>query len=513
MAEGAIKTRYSRLETTRSEFLVRARRAAELTLPFLIPPEGATGSTEYKTPYQSIGARGVSNLAAKLLLALLPAGNSFFKMDIERLALAELTDDAEALSKVNKALAEVEESVMMYIEASPIRVAIYEALKHLLVSGNALIHLPDNKEKKADMRVFPLDKYVVKRSPTGKVLEIIIKEAVSPATLSKEIRLACDIDGTKEEKKSLDLYTQVIWSQSQNKWFVKQELNGIVVPKSHGHYPADKLPWFTLRLHKIDGEDYGRGLVEEYLGDLVSLESLMKSIVKGSAAAAKVVFMNRPNSVTKSKDLTQAESGDFITGVEEDISTLQLDKFNDFRVAMETIQMIQDRLVSAFMLRESATRNAERVTAEEIKFLAAELDDALGGIYSILSQELQLPLVTRIMVDMERKKLLPNLPKDIVKPVITTGLDALGRTQDLVKLDAFVKDLFQLDPQIAAQYVNLSEYLRRRGTALSVQTDGLINTPEQIAEQRQAAQEASMMQEAVKPGVKALGDAVNKQTN
>ena len=513
--EGPIKSRYGKLEANRRNFLDRARRSAELTLPFLIPPEGHSETTVYKTPYQSVGARGVTNLASKLLLAMLPAGDSFFRLDIDKFTRAEMTDDPEAEGKINKALSDVESSVMMYVEASPIRVSTFEAMKHLLVAGNALIQVPDDKQKTADMRVFSLDKFVVKRSPTGKVLEIIVKETVSPASVDIDILKFCGCASEKDTSKNLDLYTQIIWSNSKNKWFVKQELNGVTVPKSHGNYPKDKLPWFPLRMHKIDGEDYGRGLVEEYLGDLVSLEELMKAIVKGSAAAAKVVFLNRPNSVTKSRDVAEAESGDFVTGDTNDITTLQLDKFNDFRVALETIARIEDRLTTAFMLRESVARDAERVTAEEIRFMAAELDDALGGVYSILSQEYQLPLVTRVMLDMERKGLLPALPKDIVKPVITTGLDALGRTQELVKLDALVKDIFALDPQIANQYVNLSEYIRRRGAALSVDTDGLIRSQEEVDAANQQAQQQAMMQDAMSKGVgpmvKGIADNVNKE--
>lgn len=513
--EGAIQTRYSNLVSNRDVFLNRARRAAELTLPFLFPPEGHTGSTEYKTPYQSVGARGVTNLASKLLLALLPAGDSFFRLVIDKFLLARISDDEQAYSKFQKAMSEIEKSVMTYIENSPIRVAIFEALKQLLVSGNALIYLVDNKEKKADMRVFTLDKYVVKRSPTGQVLEIIIKECVAPASLSKEVRMVCDCDNSTDTKKTLDLYTQIIWSASQNKWFVKQELNGTTVPKSHGHYPKDKLPYFTLRLHKIDGEDYGRGLVEEYLGDLVSLESLTKSIVKGSAAAAKVVFLKRPNSVTKTKDVTQAESGDFVTGLADDITTLQLDKFNDFRVALETVEKIENRLVNAFMMRESVQRDAERVTAEEIRFMATELDDVLGGIYSILAQELQLPLVTRVMIDMQRKQIMPNFPQESINPVIITGLDALGRTTELVKLDSLVGNVFQLDPQVAAKYIKINDYIRRRGAALSVDTDGLIRTDDEIEKLDAQAQQQMMqrlaLEKGIAPVVKAAGDNINKQ--
>ena len=48
-------------------------------------------------------------------------------------------------------------------------------------------------------------------------------------------------------------------------------------------------PWLPLRFNVVDGEPYGRGRVEEFMGDLKSLEALMQALVEGSAAAAKVV--------------------------------------------------------------------------------------------------------------------------------------------------------------------------------------------------------------------------------
>ena len=63
----------------------------------------------------------------------------------------------------------------------------------------------------------------------------------------------------------------------------------------------------------IDGEDYGRGFIEEYLGDLRSLEALTQSIVPGSAASAKVLFLVRPNGTTKTANLAKAPNGAFLT--------------------------------------------------------------------------------------------------------------------------------------------------------------------------------------------------------
>ena len=46
-------------------------------------------------------------------------------------------------------------------------------------------------------------------------------------------------------------------------------------------------------------EDYGRGRVEEFLGDLRSLESLSQALIEGSVVAAKVVFLVNPAATTK----------------------------------------------------------------------------------------------------------------------------------------------------------------------------------------------------------------------
>ena len=67
-----------------------------------------------------------------------------------------------------------------------------------------------------------------------------------------------------------------------------------------------------LRFNVVDGESYGRGRVEEFIGDIQSLESLMQSLVEGSAAAAKVVFMVSPSATTKPQSLAKAPNGAII---------------------------------------------------------------------------------------------------------------------------------------------------------------------------------------------------------
>lgn len=479
------RQRYEYLQAERDAFLQRARDAAELTVPTLMPPEGHTGSTLYKTPFQSVGARGVNNLASKLLLALLPPNSPFFRLTIDDFDVTEMAGP-DARGKVEEALARIERSAMQEVESRAIRVPVFEALKQLIVSGNALVYLPKDK----GMKVYRLDRFVVKRDTMGNVLEIITKETVAPSALPKEaLALVSGQEGVTATK-DYDLYTCV--KRSDKGWKVYQEVEGQVIPKSEGTYPKDKNPFIPLRFTAIDGEDYGRGFVEEYIGDLKSLEGLTEAIVEGSAAASKVLFLVRPNGTTKMRTLAETPNGGIATGDANDVSTLQLQKFNDFRVAQETARNIEERLAFAFLLNSSVQRNAERVTAEEVRFMAQELETALGGVYSVLSQEFQMPLVTLLLSRMEQEGKMPKLPKDTVKPTVVTGIEALGRGQDLNKLATFLQYLQPLGPEVIQSELNINDYIDRLGASLGIDTSGLVKSEQQ---KQMEMQQAQMMQQ------------------
>ena len=228
------------------------------------------------------------------------------------------------------------------------------------------------------------------------------------------------------------------------KFYTCQEVKGIKIPTSVGTYAEDALPYQCLRMVRVDGEDYGRGYVEEFLGDLKSLEGLSQALVESAAASSKVVFMIRPNSVTKKRDLALTRNGDIITGSRDDVSVLQTDKQYDLRVVQESIRALEDRMSFAFLLHTAIQRDAERVTAQEIRYMAEQLETSMGGIYSLLSMEFQLPLVKLLMKRMSQTKEIPALPKGSVKPTIITGIEALGRGNDLQKLREFIAEFVNL---------------------------------------------------------------------
>ncbi|KKK49893.1 hypothetical protein LCGC14_3130440, partial [marine sediment metagenome] len=90
------KQRWVKLNSLRNGVLDRARQAAQLTIPSILPDEGQDENAELPQPYQSLGARGVNNLASKLLLALLPPSQTFFRFSIDAEVKEQLKDKASA---------------------------------------------------------------------------------------------------------------------------------------------------------------------------------------------------------------------------------------------------------------------------------------------------------------------------------------------------------------------------------------------------------------------------------
>jgi len=505
MLQQSAKERYETLKQNREHFLDRAQECSELTIPSLVPPDGFHHSTELYNPFQSVGARGVNNLASKLLLLLLPPNSPFFRLAISGDAKVELDQQKEMKSEVEKSLATIEREVSNKIEQLALRVSVFEALKHLIVAGNVLTYLP----KKGSMRVFPLTNFVCKRDASGNIIEIVIKETIHPTYLDKDtLQRISEYEDYKPDEEC-DLYTH-IYKIDEKSFYTCQEVKGVKIESSQGTYPADALPYQALRMVRVDNENYGRGYVEEFLGDLKSLEGLSQALVESAAASSKVVFMVRPNSVTRKKDLANTRNGDIITGSSDDVAVLQAQKQYDLQVVERSIAKLEERMSYAFLLNTAIQRDAERVTAQEIRYMAQQLETSMGGIYSLLSQEFQLPLVTILMKRMSQANEIPSLPKNSVKPTIITGVEALGRGNDLQKLREFVAEvanLAQVNPAIV-QSLNTQDLIKRIATGLGIDTEGLVKSEEELAQEQAAQEEQMQNQQMMQMAEKAVAPAV-----
>lgn len=484
----SVASRYKKLTGKRSAYINRAVACASVTIPSLFPPEGSEGSEDFHVPSQSLGAKLVNTLSAKLLLTLLPPNTPFFRLTVNDIDLGDdLDEDTEG--EVEEVLSDTEREVLRQTERNHLRPVLHETTKQLLVAGNGLIRAFDDSYK-----LYKLDTYVVVRDGKGRVKEIIIEEPIDREDIPKHIALQVPNVDTDDEKKRKDwrVYTQI--KRNGSHWVVNQEMFGIIDPKARSTYPKSKLPYIALRMIRVDGEDYGRSYVEEYIGDIKTVDVLSQALREASIAAARILYLIRPGSSTKPKVLREAPNGGFVQGREEDVTVLQLQKQADFAVARQHMVEIKEELSAAFLMNGSLTRNAERVTATEIRAMAQELETVLGGVYSLLATECQLPLVDITLAQLQKSGQLPTLPDGVLKPQILTGVAALGRSQELDKVRLLLEYIQPFGPEVLSESINVSEYIARVAANLQIDPEGLVPTKEERQARQDQKQMEAMMQ-------------------
>ena len=487
------KTRYDYLSSERTQFLDEAEQGSELTLPYLIlKDQYSKGMRHLPTPWQSVGAKGAVTLAAKLMQAMLPVQTSFFKLQVDESQLGQ-EFGPQIKSELDLSFAKIERTILEAIAASNDRVIVHEALLHLVVAGNALIFMG-----KDGLKVYPLNRYVVERDGDGNVIEIITKETIAKKLIEDQLpedvlqQYDTVVDSSDDNVEECDIYTHV--TRDNNRYVWHQEVHGKILEKSYGKAPVDITPWIALRFNTVDGENYGRGRVGQFMGDLKSLEALSQALVEGSAAAAKVVFTVSPSSTTKPSTLANAGNGAIVQGRPDDIGVVQVGKSADFGTAFNMMQQLERRLNEAFLVMQ--VRQSERTTAEEVRLTQMELEQQLGGLFSLLTTEFLLPYLNRILNQFQKQGKIPRLPKDIVKPTIVAGVNALGRGQDRESLGQFLTIVSQtMGPEAVQKHINPEEVIKRLAASSGIDVLNLVRSMQEIQAEQQQAQQMAMQQQ------------------
>jgi len=487
------KERYDHLSSDRSQYLSEAEEATKLTLPYLIRghEDQSKGMKQLKTPWQSVGAKGVVALASKLSLSLVPPQTSFFKLQVDESQLGDVPPELK--SELDLSFSKIERTILDSIAASDDRVVIHQALQHLVVGGNALIFMG-----KAGLKLFPLNRFVLERDGNGNVIEIVTKERINKKLIEKYLPPEEEmplVNSDEPDDKECDIYTHVKRENNRVVWH--QEVNGKELADSYSKAPVDATPWLPLRFNTVDGEAYGRGRVGQFIGDLKSLEALSQALVEGSAAAAKVVFVVSPSSTTKPQTLATAGNGAIVQGRPDDIGVVQVGKTADFQTAYQLMATLEKRLNEAFLIL--SVRDSERTTAQEVQMTQLELEQQLGGLFGLLTVEFLVPYLNRKLNVFQKTGEIPRIPKGMVKPIIVAGINALGRGQDVQALGQFLQTIAQtMGPEAIAQYINPDELIKRLAAAQGIDVLNLVKSMQEIqGEQQQAMQQQAEM-EAIK---------------
>ena len=113
----------------------------------------------------------------------------------------------------------------------------------------------------------------------------------------------------------------------------------------------------------------------------------------------------------------------------------------------------------------------------------------------MLTVEFLIPYLNRTLLVLQRSNQIPKLPKDIVRPTIVAGINALGRGQDRESLTQFIGTIAQtLGPEALMKYVEPLEAIKRLAASQGIDVLNLIKTQEQLDEEMQAMQQAQAQQ-------------------
>lgn len=495
-----LSSRWTELEGKKTSLVNRCYDYAMWTLPYIFP-RMESKDQELQGPLDSIGARAVNHLSNKLVLTLFQPSQPFFRLTVqddvaeELAAKAEQGDEQadELMTMLDKALAKTERAAMKELDFTHYRTEATMAAKHLIITGNALIYHPEDKKGKT--QVYGVKDYAVVRDLSGTVVEIITRDKKALYTFSKEVRELLKASGKKDyenENCDITIYTKICL-EDDGKYHLYQAADDYDL-KAEGVWPAEDLPWITLTWNLIRGEDYGRGLVEDYAGAFHALYVLAQSEVDVVAIAADIKFLVDPASTIDVEALNNSESGSYHSGKEGDITCNQLNKAVDMQMVESMVQRLEQQIGAAFLLQSALTRDAERVTAEEIRENANELDIAHGGVYSRFAEEWQyrtaILMLKRIKID------LGNGLNKTIEPTVITGLDSLSRAGDLDNLRMFVADLglLQAVPDDIRAVIDPFKFIQYIGIRRAVDYEKFLKSPAKVAQEQQAAQDLQNQQ-------------------
>lgn len=490
---------------TDSTVLEKCRRYAHWTLPQLMADVSlaARGNTVIlERDYQEIGALLVNNLASKLAGLLFPNSRPFYKIklskELKKHAVSKGVPEEELAG--NLAKLEMESCQQLFLNGSYEQ--LVTACKHLIITGNVLL-FRDSKARKTI--AYGVTSHVVKRDGRGNLLDCILREFTDYAALPQQVQsvLAYNAPGRyrldDDCEKPVELYTRIKREQDMNGkaiYVVSQEADNVPVGES-GSYPEHLCPWQAVPWSLIAGESYGRGLVEDYAGGFAKLSDQSEAAALYGIEACKLVNLVTPGMGADVDELQGAETGEYVQGSKESVIAHEGGDAQKMQQMEAGIEATFGRLARAFMYKAN-TRNAERVTAFEIKQDALEAEATLGGTYSSLSATMQVPNAHILLTEIDAG-MMEGVINGSVTLDIEAGIQALGRQADVQNLASAAQDAAAIVPVFAqlSNRIDKDKLLDVIFAGQSVDTSTIYKSKDQMAKEAAASQQEAAGQQQI----------------
>lgn len=491
-----------------SSVIMKATQYAKWTLPQLMADLSVlqNGSAAVlERDYQEGGALLTNNLAAKLAGLLFPASRPFYKIDASPnlIAAAVAAGRTEAELQSGFALLEQKSCMRLFVNASYAQ--LVTALKHLIVTGNVMLYR-DSKAGKST--AYGLQSYSCRRDGQGNMIDAVLREHTYIESLPQTIQSALRMGNrskysAENDSAPVEIYTRIqrkVGESDRVYYVVTQEADNIPVGTT-GIYPEKLCPWQCVTWSLIAGENYGRGLVEDYAGGFAKLSDGSHAAALYGIELMKVINLVAPGLGADIDELAGAESGEYVQGSNGAVTAYENGDATKLQALRAELAEVFSNLARAFMYKAN-TRDAERVTAFELKQDALEAETTLGGTYSSLAESMQIPTAHILLTEVDQN-MLEGIVTSTVELNIIAGIPALGRASDVQNLLLACQDAIAIIPPLIQtdNRIDPRKVFDMIMAGSSVDTSVLFKSAEQLkqeeaAQAQQAQGQAQMMDAA-----------------
>lgn len=504
LSNGGGVTRWHQLNHKRQGMLRRFENYAALTIPKVCLPEGVNQySSSLQHDWTSVGAQAVNHLTNKIVLNLFRPGSPFFRLDIPKAKQPPGVDEAA----LREALVAGEQAALQVMDQRALRPILNELTRNLIVLGNVLLDLEDA----ALPRAIGIKNYVVKRSIKGTLQEILTYEKVLHNELEDKVRAVVPVKARPDDEDQTVEFVKWYRRQPDGNWKLTQHVDDTQLPDQFSKVISEKnLRMYPLVWDRADKHDYGTGLVEDYAGDFGTLSTLSEAEIKTALLSSDYRWLANPAGIGDVEDVKRSTSGDVLPGQKDDLTIVSMAPPGAVEAVSSSADKVIRRIGQAFLLGSAVTRDAERVTAEEIRMQAQELETSLGGVYSRLAVDLQLPVALWLLEQVDL-----DIRGSDIEPTVVTGLAALSRNAEAQQLGLFLQQLAAigtLPPETSGRLI-LSEVISTLAAAYGIAPSKYV-VPEDVYQDRvAAAQQAAMNQQIAVDAAKAGGQALARGQN
>lgn len=479
-----------------------------------------SGITLAKSGNTSLPNRAVKNFNTKQKKALFPSNRPFFVYDLpiqQRQILEANNTEKLAMDRATEVAAGW---ALEFLQNTK---KLYSLLPNLFdaltVTANGMLFMGHKKEDKA-VFISPAN-FVVRRTQSGDEREAIIREVIALTDLSPELQTVVKehykmpeeaFSNKKVEQPELHTiqkFTYVEFCEDGSCKYTEYVENIRVGDTKT--VPKEEPRFIIIAPNRPEGANYGVGIVQQCLPSILQAYGGHKAVANVNALIGEAKYYTRPNMVGGIRQAQAGGSGKYIVvNNPDDIGMLPMTNIN-IAPSELAISMAREEIAKTFIMTGDAVRDAERVTAFEIRKMADDITSVHDNWLADIAEQLQEKLVqyATYHMDLLNSQGVP-VKDDLLKMQvkIITGSDAIDKVSESDNLLTAIQEFGVFttinpeDKSIFKRDKIASTMLKARG----VPSSEYIKSRDELAAEAEAAQKANERQMATEAQLKQVSN-------